>query len=172
MNNQAYRVGETFSDYPDDNYAVIVYLTGCSHQCQGCHNPQYQKHIYAEKEKIVSDILAYFVDLMAVGYFSERLVISGGDPLHEDNIKTTEYICDQMQIRGIRVCIYTGYDIEYVKNNFGSKFDFIKCGKYIREQHRDSGKDNEGIVLASSNQEFYDGNYKQISNKGILKWNN
>ena len=68
------------------------------------------------------------------------------------------------------ICIFTGYDIEYVKNLKLQGIKYYKCGKFDISQQRKSMKTDEEYVLASPNQNFYDGNYKQLSTNGILKF--
>lgn len=63
------------------------------------------------------------------------------------------------------VMVYTGYDIEYVKEH-EIKAKFIKCGKYDEGQSQASQKTGSKFVLASKNQVLYDSEYKPLSNNG------
>ena len=44
-------------------------------------------------------------------------------------------------------CIYTGYDIDYVKQNDVKGYKFIKCGTFDVSQKRKSDKDDDKIIF-------------------------
>ena len=70
------------------------------------------------------------------------------------------------------ICIYTGNSIEEVKKHKVKNFSYIKCGTYSEDKKQISGNtttDKDYIfTLASSNQNFYDSNYKLLSKNGVL----
>ena len=98
---------------------------------------------------------------------TKKIVFSGGDPLSFHNINDIKYFSQQYG-KEFDICIYTGYNIEYVKQNEITGFKFIKCGTFIETQQRPSGNFEDRFVLASPNQNFYDANYNQLSKEGIL----
>jgi len=158
---------ETWLDYPDPkSNAIIVYMTGCEHHCKGCHSPSLQvKAEYTEtKEEIVKK-----VEDLCKRADTNKIVLLGGDPLFCTNLEITKYILKELA-NDYDICIFTGYDIEKIKelNIKGAKY--YKCGKYIEELKRESKKTDDEYILASPNQNFYDSNYNQLSVNGVLKF--
>lgn len=169
IEEKPYTISRTFLDFPsDDGDAVIVFLHGCSHGCKGCHSPSLQEYVEVCSLHLLLDDI---IDMSNRFEKTRNVVFSGGDPLYNiHTIKQVEYLCNELHERGYKICIYTGHDIEYVKNYFTGKFDFVKCGCYIEEERQQSGKDDEGMTLASKNQNFYDNKFKKISKDGRLVW--
>lgn len=161
---------ETYLDYPSpEGNAVIVYFTGCEHHCPGCHSPLLQKIVkYSEtNEEILDKIKTY-----CKRADTNKLVFLGGDPLYsETNINLTKYLVNNLA-NNYDICIFTGYDINYVKNLSIQGVKYYKCGKFDQTKLRQSKKTDDEYILASPNQNFYDGNYNLLSKDGILTFNN
>ena len=169
MTDYTMQLEETLLDYPDpEANAIIVYFIGCNHHCPGCHSPLLQKEVnYSEtKEEMCQRIkdLAKRAD-------TNKLVFLGGDPLYDKNIELTRYFCTELG-KTHDICIFTGYDIDDVKALNLSGVKYYKCGKFDQKIARESKKTDTMYVLASSNQDFYDSNYKKLSENGILTFNN
>lgn len=162
---------ESFIDYPDNSsLCLCVVMMGCSHHCKGCQNPLFQNPEYSNGTRVVSveELVKELKDKCSRSD-TNKITLSGGDPLFQANIEFTKELLNQLE--GYDVCIYTGFDIDYVKENNVKGFKFIKCGKYIQEQHRQSDKDDDKIIFASPNQKLYNSEYKLLSNDGIYKFN-
>jgi organic radical activating enzyme len=98
---------------------------------------------------------------------TKNVVFSGGDPLFKENLEfVKEFLIKYGSLYNI--CIYTGHNIEYVKENNIKGFKYIKCGTFDNSKKRLSGNFGDQFILASSNQNFYDENYNLISEDGIL----
>ena len=160
---------ETYLDYPSpDGNSVIVYFTGCEHHCPGCHSPLLQKvDKYSESNK---EILDKIIDYCKRAD-TNKLVFLGGDPLYKNNIELTKFLVNNLNA-AYDICIFTGYDIEYVKNLNLQGVKYYKCGKFDQTKLRQSKKTDDEYILASPNQNFYDGNYNLLSKDGILTFNN
>ena len=170
-NGCGYTVDRTFVDYPSDSDdAVIVYFNGCSHGCDGCQNPELQEFIPYDKEEVLSAIIEESETPPAPA--TKNVVFSGGDPLFYKHLDNTTWLIRHLKMLGYNICVYTGYDIDFVKKNNIKGFDFIKCGVYNNSLKRPSFKDDNQFVLASPNQDFYNSNYEKISNNGKLLWRN
>ena len=147
---------------------VTLWIPGCTHKCPGCHSPLLQKVLpYDEdKETMLSRIKIY-----AHRADTNKLVFLGGDPLYKNNLELTTYLVNNLKDE-FNICIFTGYDIEYVKKLNIDGVKYWKCGTYDQTKSRQSKKTDKEYVLASSNQDFYDGNYNKLSENGILTFNN
>lgn len=152
-------ISVTWVDYPDnENLAQIIYFNGCEHECKGCHNKEL-KDLSDDREKEL-DILIEF--LYGNKTKSNKVVLSGGDPLYIRNLAQTRKILTLNDT--FDFCIYTGYSINDVKSFNIKGARFYKCGVYI-DQQKDltAGKTNEYLRFASKNQRLYDENYNLIS---------
>ena len=160
---------ETFLDYPSpDDSAVILFLPGCSHNCLGCQNPKLQElheeWTYEEEQEILQNLqrLCFRCD-------TNKIVLSGGDPLSPCNRNLTIHICELLgknPVYKYDICIYTGYDIEEVKEMELSGFEFIKCGKFDAHSMRESKKTDDYIQFVNTTQNLFDKDFNQISVDG------
>jgi organic radical activating enzyme len=145
----------SFLDYPDNHsHCIVLFFPGCSHCCNNCHNPLLQLW-----QPIVFDL-----DLLSKKYKTKKIVLSGGDPLYPLNIGYVRKLL--FNNNSFDYCIYTGYDIDYVKQLDLTGFKYIKCGKYDEQLKQIPIKTNEYIQFSSSNQELYNANYDLLSNGG------
>lgn len=163
-------IQSTWLDYPDnESLVIIVCIMGCDNGCFMCQNPDFQNPYYLNSTK------EYTVDsfIKEIEYLCERnktnkLVMSGGDPLAPCNIDFTKEFLSKTSLE---VCVYTGHSIEYVKEHQIKGFKFIKCGKFDYRKLRESYKTDELIQFASPNQKLYDSDYNLLSENGIYKFN-
>lgn len=101
--------------YPDMNNGnglrVVLWLSGCSHHCQGCQNPQtwnpnsgIEFDENAEKE---------LFEELSKDYIS-GVTFSGGDPLFENNLEEVYRLCKKIksEYSNKTIWIYTGYTWE------------------------------------------------------------
>ena len=164
-----YPFSTSWIDYPDkDSLALVIYFTGCIHNCKQCHNTDLQVHTEIELDDYIN-----IINIQLIRHRTEKLVLSGGDPLDPRNIEITKKIlkhvcCD--------ICIYTGYNVKYVKKQQVVGFKFLKCGKYkprAKKQNPHSNpptpqtqKTDAGLTLASPNQKLYNDKFKLVSENG------
>lgn len=151
----------TWIDYPDnESLAVAVYFSGCLHNCINCQNRDLAEHQPKEFNYLEA------IEKKLKQNRTDKLVLSGGDPLFPLNLEATKNILNHFQDKSI--CIYTGYTIDYVKENQIKNFTFIKCGKYLISEQQISEKTNDYLKFASKNQELYNSDYKLLSQDGIF----
>ncbi len=157
-------------DYPDPNEScLLIYLAGCSHNCEGCHNKDLQN---INKGNEFSALNVYKeLNFMSIDYKTNNIVFQGGDPLFSTNLDFIKDFIALNKTHKYNICIYTGYSISLVKSNFNKgEVDFWKCGLYDKTTHRESMKTDKEFILSSSNQEFYDSKFRKISKQGILRF--
>lgn len=139
-----------------DGLRVVLWLSGCSHHCTGCQNPQ----TWNENSGIVFDSAAQqeLIDKLGLDYIS-GITLSGGDPLYVGNRVEVLKLC-----RIIRrtfgstktIWLYTGYAYEEIMRNKAMReivqwCDILIDGEY-KEELRDVGLHWRG----SSNQRVID----------------
>ena len=161
----------TFLDYPNpDDIAVVVIMSGCIHNCLGCQNPKLQKLHEPFINDFKKEIINHIKDLCKRNE-TNKIVLSGGDPLCPCNGNLTIDICRELGNNGYEICIYTGYNIEEVKEMGLNGFTFIKCGKFDAHSMRESKKTDEYIQFVNKTQNLFDSKFNQISKDGIYYFN-
>ena len=129
-----------------DEISLAINISGCPHKCEGCHS----KYLWKDDGEILEDNLDKLLD--KYGDYITCVCFMGGD---QDLIQLW-YCCKKVKERGLKVCIYTGYDTmlpfahlsffsnSYMDNGF---VDYIKTGRY----HKYFG----GLNNKSTNQRMY-----------------
>ena len=108
---------------------VVLWVSGCDHNCKGCHNPQ--THDYSAGEVFDNDALDYLIKCLSKPYI-RGLTISGGDPMSPRNRSKVIDIC-----RAVRhefgskkdIWIYTGNEFDLREYFF--PVDVVVDGPYI-----------------------------------------
>lgn len=128
--------------YPDmnngDGLRVCLWLSGCSHHCKGCQNPQ----TWDSNSGIVFDETAkkeLFTELEK-DYIS-GITFTGGDPLHKNNINDVFHLICEIKNKypNKTIWLYTGYSWdeiwfpynEIVTNHSQARFERYITVKYI-----------------------------------------
>lgn len=160
----------SFSDYPIlSEWCTSLYTVGCPHNCKGCHNPELQKRDYGNSEHgTITDWLQK-MDMLAEYNKSDNFVIVGGEPLAPWNIVAIKELL--VKNTQFNICLYTGYEIEYVKDNGVTGFTYLKTGLYNETKRNivDTNENRSVFTLGSTNQRLWDHELNLISNKGIFK---
>jgi organic radical activating enzyme len=165
-----YPITYTWVDYPDDDsLALIIYMMGCTNNCYGCHNPFFKDPFYKEVQPFVSfiegvDFISNEIKRVCNILLTNKVVLSGGDPLSIYNIEGTKSIL--LNNNNIDFCIYTSMDINDVKKNNVQGFKFIKCGEYDINKAQSPEKTNKYLQFASSNQKLYNERGDLLSDNG------
>lgn len=156
-----------------DGLRVVLWLSGCSHNCRNCQNPQ----TWNPKSGITFDLKAKneIYDELKNDYIS-GITFSGGDPLYETNLDEVLELINSIREKfpDSSIWIYTGYSLEEIMKNTDNISDkrkdiVLKCdvlvdGKYINEL-RDISLEWRG----SSNQRVID--MQETIRKGeIVLW--
>lgn len=99
-------VRESIVDGPGLRY--VVFVQGCPHHCEGCHNPETWSKC-GGKTTTVSNIIE---DIEATEGIT-GVTISGGEPFDQaDACADIAKWCDE---HGLNVWVYTGYTIEEIR---------------------------------------------------------
>jgi len=167
MLNISVRTPMTFLDYPDpEAHAFIIYCMGCNNLCIGCQNPAFGDHEYGKETARVSSIeLHTLCESLSKKYRTNKVIFSGGDPLFSKNLDFIKNFLKDYKDE-FDFCVYTGFDVDYVRKNEVTGFKFIKCGKFEIKNQLSSIKTDQYIQFASTNQQLFDSNLKLISQQG------
>lgn len=141
-----------------DGLRVTIFLSGCSHHCKGCQNPQ----TWDENGgiKFDEDAKNELFEELSKNYIN-GITFSGGDPLHYNNYSEVLSLCKEIKNKfyNKNIWLYTGYTLaEILSNNYISEIlnyiDILIDGKYI-EEHNDNnlhwrGSSNQKIINISN----------------------
>ena len=166
-----------------DGLRVVLWLSGCSHHCYNCQNPQ----TWNPDNGIQFDKLAKqeIFNELSKDYIS-GITFSGGDPLHENNLDEVLKLVQEIRISfpDKTIWLYTGYDFDLLNSKYNeykytpfaanadewltrweiiSNIDVLVDGEYIDEQ-----KDLTLKWRGSKNQRVIDVKQSLAQNKVVL----
>ena len=90
---------------------TVLWTAGCSHHCHECHNPETWNPCAGQlwTEATEAELLK------ALGKpYVKGITFSGGDPMHENNIRTVLHLAKtiKQQFPDKTIWLYTGYVVE------------------------------------------------------------
>lgn len=113
---------------------VILWVSGCSLHCKGCHNPETWSlcsgKLFDEEAK------KELFEALDKPYI-QGITFSGGHPLENENITEVYYLCKEIKEKFPEkdIWLYTGYVFEDINSYLIMKYiDILVDGKYIDEQ--------------------------------------
>ena len=169
-----------------DGLRVVLWLSGCSHNCYKCQNPQTHNPssgiLFDEKaeEELFSELGKEYIS---------GLTLTGGDPLHENNLDEVLNLVNKIRLLMPEktIWLYSGYTWEEVWkpiadnkvkwNEWKSKFEnqikrqeiLKNVNVFVDGRYIDSKRDVSLKWRGSSNQKCID--VKQTLQKGeIVLW--
>ena len=136
-------------------WRAVLFVSGCPHNCPGCHNQLSQDYNYGEdfNEKEI-------IERIKENSILNGVTISGGEPLCPENItEVNNFIKDLKKEKpNFDVWCYTGYTFEQLKArdddvtaNTLESIDVLVDGRFILER-----KDPEIKFRGSDNQRILD----------------
>ncbi len=142
---------------------VVLWVSGCTHHCEGCHNPETWN--VNDGMPFGQAELNYIYNELSHDYIS-GITFSGGDPFHPKNRADVIYITSEIKkhFPNKNIWVYTGYLFEEVLewNLDISNIDVIIDGEFIKELISP-----ELPWIGSSNQRIIDVKESLINNKLI-----
>ena len=132
----------------------VVFVQGCPHNCEGCHNPQshdfdggFDANIYKIAEKIIKS-------------GTSRLTFSGGEPFCKARELAKIAKLVESEKRGVEIITYTGYLyedlLEMAKTDMGVK-DLLSVTNYLVDGKFEQDKKTlDWFYRGSLNQRIFD----------------
>ena len=169
-----------------DGLRVVLWLSGCSHHCYNCQNPQTWNPDSgipfndSAKQEIFNELSKDYIS---------GITFSGGDPLHENNLDEVLKLVQEIRISfpDKSIWLYTGYDFDLLNSKYNeykytpfaanadewltrweiiSNVNVLVDGEYIDEQ-----KDLTLKWRGSKNQHVIDVKQSLAQNKIVLYGN-
>ena len=166
-----------------DGLRVVLWLSGCSHHCYNCQNPQTWNpdsgipFDESAKQEIFNELSKDYIS---------GITFSGGDPLYENNLDEVLKLVKEIRIsfHDKTIWLYTGYDFDLLNSKYNeykytpfaanadewltrweiiSNLNIVVDGEYIDEQ-----KDLTLKWRGSKNQRVIDVKQSLAQNKVVL----
>lgn len=141
-----------------DGLRVTLFLSGCSHHCYKCQNPQTWDinsgipFDESAKEELFRELSKDYIS---------GLTLTGGDPLHEANLDGVLSLVNKIRLSMPKktIWLYTGYTFEQImKYEYGST--------YINNVNVDTLRQ----IIVSKVDVLVDGQYIDSQRDITLKW--
>lgn len=142
---------ESIADGP--GVRVVVYTSGCIHNCDGCHNPT--SHDFNAGRIFSDDIKNEIISYILRTPYIKGITFSGGDPmLHADELAVYAKSVKK-KIPYINIWVYTGFLYEEIlKDNIMNEFlhecDVLVDGKFEKNNKsptlRYKGSKNQRVI--------------------------
>lgn len=120
---------------------VSLYVSGCTHRCKGCHNPDGWS--FDNGTEFSEFTVAEILDALAKPYI-KGLSLLGGEPFDQSDLY---WLVNLVRLAKEHypnkdIWIWTGYNWDQIKSSPLTKFvDVVVTGKFIYDQ-RDISDDN------------------------------
>lgn len=157
-----------------------VFVQGCSHHCEGCHNQGSQAHGKG-KDRTVAQIIEEFDSSKSC----TGVTLSGGEPFEQ--AEAVAQLASALKNRGVNVWCYTGYlleDLLAIANAQETPVSSPYCNKMNAEavnkllhnidvlvdgEFKKDEKSYEALYRGSKNQRLIDME-KTLSTGSIVEW--
>ena len=147
---------------------TVIYVSGCSHNCKNCHNPKTHDINYGVT--FTEELKNKIIENIKKRPFVSGLTLSGGDPLHENNITEVLNFIKLFKdnFPNKTVWLYTGYKIDNILND-ALKIEIIKlCDVVVDGRYIDKLRDVTLPFSGSKNQRIIDIKKSLKENKIVL----
>lgn len=137
-----------------DGLRVVLFVSGCDHNCPECHNPQ--THDPSSGKLFDEDAFAELCKYLEKDYI-DGITLSGGDPLYGCNLNEIHDLI--AIIRNLypnkTIWLYTGYTYEALledekRLNIASLCDVVVEGPFIPElkdqKYKWAGSTNQRVI--------------------------
>lgn len=137
----------------------VIFLQGCLHRCEGCHNPNTWK-VDGGTEYTVRELVAILSDS------KNNVTISGGEPILQ--FEGVFHLVRELHKQGKSIWLYTGYTYEalpyFMKWTLATYVDVLVDGKFQLED-----KDETLLYRGSANQRLID-LPKSLKYQHLVEW--
>ncbi|WP_097026634.1 anaerobic ribonucleoside-triphosphate reductase activating protein [Clostridium peptidivorans] len=132
----------------------VVFVSGCNHRCDGCHNEIMQDFAYGDKV-LIEEVLERIKSNIPV---IKGVTFSGGEPFEQ--AQDLSKLASDTKKFNLNIWCYTGFTFEEIINNISynkqwmkllNQIDILVDGKF-----EESKKDSKLRYKGSSNQRIID----------------
>lgn len=102
---------ESFADA--EGVSCVLFISGCKHNCKGCHSPQ--THDFNYGIEITDEVINKINAEIDKRPFLNALVLSGGDPMY--SAKELLPILNKIHIPNDNIWCYSGFTLNEIQAN-------------------------------------------------------
>lgn len=157
---------------------TVIYVSGCSHKCPNCHNPETHDVNYGIE--FTNELQDEIMNNIEKRPFISGITLSGGDPLHNNNVfEVFNFIIKlKSKFPDKNIWLYTGYTFDYItscpfrniettlRKRVVKECDVLVDGRYV-----DKLRDVTLKFRGSSNQRVIDMKETLKQNKVVTLYN-
>ena len=168
-----------------DGPAISLWVCGCPHHCQGCHNPELwdfkpDNFLYEVRNTIDEEVFwtKYLKPLLEDIDIKKNLAILGGEPLAPNNRLFVSNIILYVHkfFPDRKILLWSGYSLEEIEKIFNKPYeiDFLSYVTYLITDRFDIKKRDVTLPLrGSSNQRIWEPyKTKSLFGKENIKFRN
>lgn len=150
---------------------TTIFVSGCSHKCPNCHNPQTHDINYGVK--FTNELQNEIISNIEKRPFISGITLSGGDPLHYNNVVDVFNLIVKLKNKfpNKNIWIYTGYKFESLLDDASRRRIVEMCDVLVDGRYIDELRDLTLRFRGSSNQRVIDVKESLKANK-IALYNN
>ena len=137
-------------------FSVVVAVSGCSHQCEGCWSKASWR--YTEGTEFTEETYQTLLALAKPDHISS-IVWQGGDPLFHKNYKAVIEISRRLKkdLPNKKIVLFTGFTLWQIESDFLrapilNTIDVLVDGKYEKDNPTTKpfrGSDNQRLIVLS-----------------------
>lgn len=163
----AHVAGINFESIVDgDGVRVVIFFSGCKHQCKGCHNPT--SHDFGAGRPFSDELQEQIIDYIRETPFTSGVTLSGGDPMYSASDIVPFIHKLKAAIPKASVWVYSGFTYEEICSDpemlaLLNACDVLVDGKFVLEQ-----RDITLSYRGSANQRIIDIRESQEAGKIVL----
>lgn len=117
-----------------DGLRVVLWVSGCSHKCKGCHNSiTWDENVGLDFDDKAKEELFCALNKEHIS----GITFSGGDPLFMGNRECVASLINEIKEKfpNKTIWLYTGYTYEEIKDlDFIKNIDVLVDGKFVLEE--------------------------------------
>lgn len=146
-----------------DGLRNTLYVSGCSHNCLGCHNKALQDYNYGK-----SNTWQEIVCMLTVN--NNDITISGGEPFEQAEILSKVlFQINCQRDKKVNFWVYSGYTFEQIIND-QNKLELLKlCDVLVDGKFEIDKQDTSLLFRGSSNQRIIDVQ-KSLEENEVILW--
>lgn len=135
-------------------WRAVLFVSGCPHNCPGCHNKIAQDYNYGEEFNE-----AKIIERIKENSILNGITISGGEPLCKENISTVNNFIEKVKKEkpDFDIWCYSGYTFEQLQarndeitNKTLQNIDVLVDGRFVESRKNPEikfrGSDNQRIL--------------------------
>lgn len=156
---------ESFADA--EGVSCVLFISGCKHNCVGCHSPQ--THDFNYGIEITDEVIEKINEEIDKRPFLNALVLSGGDPMY--SAKDLLSILPKLHIPNNNLWCYSGFTLDEIKANPDMMALLKKCTCLVDGMFDIKKRDITLKFRGSSNQRIIDVQ-KSLNSNEVVLWQN